>query len=97
MKQKTILPRERIPNFRNFISRSTNLDDVSAWSWEVEAQQSFISLSFLLFTSSSSSQVSLVFTALSMGQVRAVILMDGEAEPAFEGTDMVFEEIGVLV
>lgn len=38
-----------------------------------------------------------MFAALSMGEVGAVILVDGEAETAFEGADMVFEEVGVLV
>ena len=38
-----------------------------------------------------------MLAALSMSQVGAVILVDGEAETAFEGADMVFEEVGVFV
>ena len=38
-----------------------------------------------------------MLTALSMGKVGAVILVDGEAETAFEGADMVFKEVGVFV
>lgn len=38
-----------------------------------------------------------MFAALSVGEVGAVILVDGEAEAAFEAADVVFEEVGVLV
>ena len=38
-----------------------------------------------------------MLAALSMGKVGAVILVDCEAETAFEGADMVFEEVGVFV
>ena len=38
-----------------------------------------------------------MLAALGVGEVGAVVLVDGEAEPAFEGADMVFEEVGVFV
>ena len=38
-----------------------------------------------------------MLAALRMGQVGAVVLVDGEAETAFEGADMVFEEVRVFV
>ena len=38
-----------------------------------------------------------MLAALSVGEVGAVVLVDGEAETAFEGADMVFEEVGVFV
>jgi len=38
-----------------------------------------------------------MFATLCMGKVRAIILMDSEAEPAFERADVVLEEVGVFV
>ena len=38
-----------------------------------------------------------MLAALGVGEVGAVILVDCEAETAFEGADMVFEEVGVFV
>ena len=38
-----------------------------------------------------------MLAALGVGEVGTVVLVDGEAEPAFEGADMVFEEVGVFV
>ena len=38
-----------------------------------------------------------MLTALGVGEVGAIILVDGEAETAFEGADVVFEEVGVFV
>ena len=38
-----------------------------------------------------------MLAALSVGEVGAVVLVDGEAETAFEGADMVFEEVRVFV
>ena len=38
-----------------------------------------------------------MFATLGVGEVRAIVLVYGEAEPAFEGADVIFEEVGVLV
>lgn len=38
-----------------------------------------------------------MLAALGMGEVGAIVLVDGEAEPAFEGADVVFEEVRVFV
>ena len=38
-----------------------------------------------------------MLAALGVGEVGAIVLVDGEAETAFEGADMVFEEVGVFV
>jgi len=35
--------------------------------------------------------------ALSVCEVGTIVLMDSEAEPAFEGADVVFEEVRILV
>lgn len=38
-----------------------------------------------------------MLAALGVGEVRAVILVDGETETAFEAADVVFEKVGVFV
>jgi len=38
-----------------------------------------------------------VFATLGVGEVGAVVLVDGEAEPAFEAADVVFEKVWVFV
>ena len=38
-----------------------------------------------------------MLAALGVGEVGAIVLVDGEAETAFEGADVVFEEVGVFV
>ena len=38
-----------------------------------------------------------MFAALSVGEVGAIVLVDGEAETALEGADVVFEEVGIFV
>lgn len=38
-----------------------------------------------------------MLAALGVGEVGAIILVDGEAEPALEGADMVLEEVRVFV
>ena len=37
-----------------------------------------------------------MFSALGMREVRAIVLVDGQAESAFEASDVVFEEVGVF-
>ena len=38
-----------------------------------------------------------MLAALGVGEVGAIILVDCEAEPAFEGADVILEEIWVFV
>jgi hypothetical protein len=38
-----------------------------------------------------------MFAALSVGEVGAIVLVDGKAETALEGADVVFEEVRVFV
>jgi hypothetical protein len=35
--------------------------------------------------------------ALGMGEIRAIVLVNSETETTFEGSDMVFEEVGIFV
>jgi len=38
-----------------------------------------------------------MLTALGVGEVGAIVLVDGETESTFEGSDVVLEEVGVFV
>jgi len=56
-----------------------------------------LGLSFFLLPSCTPREVGLVFAALGVGQVRAIVLVDGEAKTAFEAADVIFEEVRVFV
>ena len=38
-----------------------------------------------------------MFAALGMREIRAIVLVDGQAESAFEAANMVFEEVRVFI
>lgn len=38
-----------------------------------------------------------MLATLGVGEVGTIVLVDGETESAFEGSDVVFEEVGVFV
>ena len=38
-----------------------------------------------------------MLAALGVGEVGAIVLVDGKAEPAFEGADVILEEVRVFV
>jgi hypothetical protein len=38
-----------------------------------------------------------MLSALGVCEVRAIVLVDGETESAFEGSDVVLEEVGVFI
>ena len=94
-----MLPRQRILRLRNLIPRPSNLHHIPPnLHPHIHPQHiRILSLPFFLFPSCTPREVGLVFAALGVGQVRAIILVDGEAETAFEAADVVFEEVWVFV
>ena len=54
-------------------------------------------VAFLLLAGSTTGEVGLMLLALGVGEVGAVVLVDGEAEAALEGAQVVLEDVGVLV
>jgi hypothetical protein len=52
---------------------------------------------FFLLAGGAAGEVRLVLLALGVGEVGAVVLVDGEAEAALKGAKMVAEDVGVLV
>jgi hypothetical protein len=51
---------------------------------------------FFLFAGCATGEVGLMFSALGMREVGAIVLVDGQTEAAFEASDVVFEEVGVF-
>jgi hypothetical protein len=54
-------------------------------------------LALTLFAGGAAGEVRLMFPPLGVREVRAVILVDGQAEAALEAADVVLEEVRVFV
>jgi hypothetical protein len=54
-------------------------------------------LPFALLAGGTASEVRLMLPPLGVREVRAVILVDGQAEAALKATDMVLEEVRIFV
>lgn len=93
-----MLSRHRIPRLRNLITRPSNLNHIPPHLHaHIRAQHIRILRSSFFARGCAASEVGLVLAALGVGEVGAIVLVDGEAETAFEGADMVFEEVRVFV
>lgn len=55
-----------------------------------------MALTLFLFAGSAAGKIGLVFAALGVCEVGAVVLVDGQTEAAFETAYMVFEEVGIF-
>ena len=89
---------QRIPRLRNLIPRPPDLDHVPAHRHpQIHAQHRIVGFSLLLLPRGPAGEVGLVLAALRVREVGAIVLVDCEAEAAFEGADVVFEEVGVFV
>jgi hypothetical protein len=56
-----------------------------------------ISLSFALLFCGTAREIRLVLSSLCMGEIRAIILVNCQTETAFEASDVVLEEVRILV
>ena len=94
-----MLSRHRIPRLRNLVTRPSNLNHIPPHLHaHIRAQHiRILRSSLFLLAGCAASEVGLVLAALGVGEVGAIVLVDGEAETAFEGADMVFEEVRVFV
>jgi hypothetical protein len=57
----------------------------------------YTSSSLLLLSRSTTGKIGLMLSALGVGEVGTIVLVDGQAESTFEGSDVVLEEVGVFV
>ena len=99
LKQQPHLPRQGIPRLRNLVARPSNLDHVPPHLHaHIHAQQvGVLRPAFLLLPRGPPGQVGLVLAALGVEHVGPIIFKKNEAEAAFEGADVVLEEVGVFV
>lgn len=98
LEEETVLPCERIARLSDFITGSADLDHVAPHGDpHVHAQQGgVLRPTFFLLARGAAGEVGLVLAALGVGEVGAIILVHRQAEAAFEGADVVFEEVGVF-
>lgn len=94
-----MLPRQRIPRFGDLVARPPNLDHVPPHLHaHVDTKHVLILGSpLLLLPRRSPGKIRLMFSALCVSEIRTIVLMHGEAKAAFEGADMILEEIGVFI
>ena len=92
-----MLSRERVPRLCDVVSRPTDLDHVLLDLDRVQIRQRIILLSHLRLAGRTSRQICLMLLSLSVCEVRAVILVDCQAESALEAPDVVLEDIRIFV
>lgn len=99
LKQQTQLPSHWIARLGDFVSGTTNLNHIFLHLNAHGARDNAIltRLAFFLFSRSAAGEICLVLAALGVCEIRAVVLVHGQAESAFEAADVVFEEIRILV
>ena len=97
LKQQAHLPRERIPRLCDLVPRPTDLDHVLLHLHTIAHHHLSILLRFFLFPCCAPGQVGLMFSSLRVGEVGAIVLVHRQAETAFEGSDVVLEEVRVFV
>jgi hypothetical protein len=104
LKYQALLPRDLISRLRNFVTRTSNLNhvplDINLRTNHTNRQASnriYTSSSLLLLSRSTTGKIGLMLSALGVGEVGTIVLVDGQAESTFEGSDVVLEEVGVFV
>jgi hypothetical protein len=99
LEQQSVLARVRVADFGDTVSGAADLDDVllNLNTSEQTLLADIVPLSLSLLFCSTTCQVGLVLPSLCVGEIRAVVLMDRQAKTALEATDVVLEEVRVLV
>lgn len=101
LEQQPELPRDRVAELRYFVARPADLDEVFSRCYELLPNHSLWQTcyrveiaAFFGFACGSTGEIGLMLAALGVGEVGAVVLVDGETKTAFEGADMVLEAVG---
>jgi hypothetical protein len=99
LEQQSVLARVGVADFGDTVSGAADLDDVllNLNTSEQTLLADIVPLSLSLLFCSTTCQVGLVLPSLCVGEIRAVVLMDRQAKTALEATDVVLEEVRVLV
>lgn len=101
LEQKPELSRDRVAELRYFVARPADLDEVFSRSYELLPNHALWQTcygveiaAFFGLTRGATGEIGLMLATLGVGEVGAVVLVDGETETAFEGADMVLEATG---
>jgi len=98
LEQQSILARNLVADLCDLVARPSDLDHVAPHRHVWEAGYYAIAVSaFFLLPCCSAREVGLVLAALRVCEVRAVVLVDCQAEAALEAADVVLKEVRVLV
>jgi hypothetical protein len=99
LEQQSVLARVGVADFGDTVSGAADLDDVllNLNTSEQTLLADIVPLPFSLLFCSTTCQVGLVLPSLCVGEIRAVVLVDRQAKTALEATDVVLEEVRVLV
>jgi hypothetical protein len=99
LEQQSVLARVGVADFGDTVSGAADLDDVllNLNTSEQTLLADIVPLSLSLLFCSTTCQVGLVLPSLCVGEIRAVVLVDRQAKTALEATDVVLEEVRVLV
>lgn len=101
LEQKPELSRDWVAELRYFVARPADLDEVFSRGYELLPNHALWQTcygveiaTFFGLTRGATSEIGLMLAALGVGEVGAVVLVDGETETAFEGADMILEAVG---
>jgi hypothetical protein len=99
LEEQAVLTRHWIANFGDPVARSADLDNVllDCGTSEQSCLRRIILLALPLLFRGTPSEVRLMFASLSMCEVGAIVLVYRKAESAFEASNVVLEEVRVLV
>ena len=99
LEEQALLACDGVAGLGDFVAGPPDFDDVFADLDGVGAGVGFVFflLAELGFLRRSTGEVGLMLPALSVREIRTVVLVDGQAEPALEAADVVLEEVGIFV
>ena len=98
LEQQAHLPGQRVPDLRNLVTGASDLNRLllDLHAHRTGERGGVLALSFALLARRAPREVGLVLAALRVGEVGAVILVDGQTEAALEAADVVLEKVGVF-
>lgn len=99
LKEQTILARDRVADLRDAITWSSDLQSVllDLYARKQSLLAHIVPPALTLLLCGTTCQVGLMLPPLCMCEIRAVVLVDCQAQPAFKASDVVLEEVRVLV
>lgn len=98
LEQHSVLASQWVADLGDLVTRSADLDQLLLDLDTGDTRQGgLILLAFPVLTRGASFEVCLMLAALGVGEVGAVVLVDCQAETAFEGAHVVLEDVGIFL